>query len=104
MNNLFLKGNTVLHGPEIDLSENERYYRTLIHSLHEDLLVIDRDFRITDINNMALKTLAKTRQEILDVALRWDCDWAKGPFTMQLKQKKTSKERLSWLNAGGISL
>ena len=33
MNNLFLKGNTVLHGPEKDLAENERYYRTLIHSL-----------------------------------------------------------------------
>ena len=65
MNNPFLKGNAVLHDSEKDLSESENYYRTLIHSLHEDLMVIDRDYRITDINNMALKTLGKTRQGVI---------------------------------------
>jgi PAS domain S-box-containing protein len=54
-----------MRGSEKDLSKSERYYRTLIHSLHEDLLVIDRDYRITDINNMALKTLGKMRQEVI---------------------------------------
>jgi hypothetical protein len=77
MNNSFLQRNTVLLGSEKDLSEKERYYRTLIHSLHVDLLVIDCDFRISDINNTAFKTLAKTRQEILDIALRWDCELGK---------------------------
>jgi PAS domain S-box-containing protein len=65
MHNPFLKGNTVLRGSEKDLSESERYYRTLIHSLHEDLLVINCDHRIVDINNMALQTLGKTRQEVI---------------------------------------
>lgn len=65
MKNPFLKGNTVLSGSEKDLPKSGRYYRTLIHSLHEDLLVIDHDFRITDIINMALKTLGKTRQELI---------------------------------------
>ena len=47
------------------LAEKERYYRTLLFSLHEDILVIDRDYRITDINNTALKTLGLKRAEVV---------------------------------------
>ena len=47
------------------LQESERYYRTLIFSLHEDILVIDRDYRITDINNTALHTLGLKREEVI---------------------------------------
>ncbi len=65
MDNPFPKGKTLLNGSEKELSEIERYYRTLINSLNEDLLVIDREYRITDINNMALQTLGKTRQEVI---------------------------------------
>ncbi len=47
------------------LAQRERYYRTLIFSLHEDILVIDRNYRITDINNTVLQTLGKKRDEVL---------------------------------------
>ncbi|MEW5908747.1 MAG: PAS domain S-box protein [Thermodesulfobacteriota bacterium] len=50
---------------EDKLSENERYFRTLIYTLHEDILVIDRNYRITDINNTALQALGKTREEVI---------------------------------------
>jgi PAS domain S-box-containing protein len=47
---------------EVALRESERYYRGLIQSLHEDILVIDRDYRVTDINNSALQTLGVKRE------------------------------------------
>ena len=47
------------------LAQQEKYYRTLIYSLHEDILVIDRDYRITDINEIALQTLERTRKEVI---------------------------------------
>jgi PAS domain S-box-containing protein len=50
---------------EETLAEQERYYRTLIFSLHEDILVIDRDYVITDINNSALKTLGAKREDVI---------------------------------------
>ncbi len=48
-----------------ELTASERYYRSLIHSLHEDILVIDRDYRITDINNSALRTLGFSREKAI---------------------------------------
>lgn len=47
------------------VADQERYYRSLIHSLHEDVLVIDRDYRVTDINNMALHTLGVSREDAI---------------------------------------
>lgn len=47
------------------LAQQERYYRTLMYSLHEDILVIGSDYRITDINNTALKTLGMSREEVV---------------------------------------
>jgi PAS domain S-box-containing protein len=47
------------------LAERERYYRSLLFNLHEDILVIDRDYRITDINNTALQTLGLTHAEVV---------------------------------------
>ena len=50
---------------EESLAEQERYYRTLLFSLHDDILVIDRDYRITDINNSALHTLGSKREDVI---------------------------------------
>lgn len=36
------------------LGERERYFRSLIHSMREDILVIDRDYRICDVNRPTL--------------------------------------------------
>ena len=47
------------------LAQREYYYRTLIYSLHEDILVIDRDYRVTDVNNSAMQTLGMTREEVI---------------------------------------
>jgi two-component system, cell cycle sensor histidine kinase and response regulator CckA len=47
------------------LARKERYYRSLIFNLHEDILVIDSSYRISDINNTALATLGKTRAEVI---------------------------------------
>ena len=48
---------------ERELEEKERYYRTLLHSLHEDILVIDRDYRIMDVNNSFVQTTGHSRKE-----------------------------------------
>jgi len=47
------------------LSERESYYRSLLHSMHEDILVIDRDYNIVDANNSTLKTTGYATSEIL---------------------------------------
>ncbi len=47
------------------LKEREHYYRSLIHSLHEDIIVIDKDYRIVDINNSALKTVGLTKEQVI---------------------------------------
>ncbi|NIQ89179.1 MAG: PAS domain S-box protein, partial [Deltaproteobacteria bacterium] len=36
------------------LRESEHYFRSLLFSMHEDILVIDRDYRVTDANNTLL--------------------------------------------------
>lgn len=47
------------------LAERERYYRSLLFNLHEDILVIDRDYCIIDINNTALQTLGMKQAEVI---------------------------------------
>ncbi len=44
------------------LMEQERYFRTLLHSLHEDILVIDRDYRITDMSSTVIVTTGLARE------------------------------------------
>jgi hypothetical protein len=38
------------------LIESETYFRSLLHSMHEDIIVIDRDYNIIDANNSFLKS------------------------------------------------
>jgi len=47
------------------LSEREAYYRTLLHSMHEDILVIDKDYNIIDANNSVLKTTGFLTKDII---------------------------------------
>jgi len=49
----------------VALAESERYYRALMHSLHEDLLVIDPTYSIVDVNNSVLVTTGKTREDVV---------------------------------------
>jgi PAS domain S-box-containing protein len=47
------------------LSEKERYYRLLLANLHDDILVIDRQYRITDANKAFLDTSGRSRKEVI---------------------------------------
>lgn len=47
------------------LRESERYFRSLLNQLHEDVAVIDRDHHIMDVNRMFLVTTGYTRDEVV---------------------------------------
>lgn len=47
------------------LAEHERYYRTLIESLQDGIMVIDRDYRITDVNKASLQAQGVRSEDIL---------------------------------------
>jgi PAS domain S-box-containing protein len=47
------------------LRESERYFRSLLFSMHEDIVVIDRDYLITDVNNPFLVTVGRKNEEVI---------------------------------------
>ncbi len=47
------------------LRERERYFHSLLSNMHEDILVIDREYRITDANKAFLNTAGRKREEII---------------------------------------
>jgi PAS domain S-box-containing protein len=47
------------------IKESEHYYRSLLHSMHEDILVVDRDYMITDVNRTFLTTSGREREEVV---------------------------------------
>jgi PAS domain S-box-containing protein len=47
------------------LRESEHYFRSLLFNMHEDILVIDRDYRITDVNNTLLVTVGLEYEEVI---------------------------------------
>jgi len=46
-----------------ELEAKERYFRSLLYNMHEDILVIDSDYVVTDVNNTTLTTIGCSRQE-----------------------------------------
>ena len=47
------------------LAEKEKYYRLLLNSLHEDIMVIDREYRIVDMNNTFQSTTGQRREDVI---------------------------------------
>jgi len=47
------------------LIESESYFRSLLHSMHEDIIVIDRDYSIIDANNSFLKSSGFEAKEVI---------------------------------------
>jgi len=47
------------------LVEQERYFRSLLHNIHEDILVIDADYHIVDVNHERLITTGQRRDEVI---------------------------------------
>lgn len=50
---------------ELALEERERYYRMLLHSLHEEIVVIDDNYRIVDVNNSFINNSRHSREEVI---------------------------------------
>jgi two-component system, cell cycle sensor histidine kinase and response regulator CckA len=62
---LVFRDQTAERAAAAELAAREHYYRSMIFNLHEDILVIDRNYCITDINNTALMTLGLKREEVV---------------------------------------
>ncbi|MBN2012246.1 PAS domain S-box protein [candidate division KSB1 bacterium] len=50
---------------ETALKEREHYYRSLLFNMHEDIIVINREYKIHDLNNSAANSIGLSRDEIL---------------------------------------
>ena len=50
---------------EEELESRSTYYRALLNSLHDQVLVVDDDYRITDINRTFLQRLERSREEVI---------------------------------------
>ncbi|MDP6525329.1 MAG: response regulator [Kiritimatiellia bacterium] len=48
-----------------ELKERERYFRSLMRNMHENIVVIDKDYVITDCNNPFSRRVGKMRDEII---------------------------------------
>ena len=53
------------HARERELRAERRYHRSLLHSLHEDILVTGQDRRICDVNNTFLHTTGHRREDVV---------------------------------------
>ena len=47
------------------LQESEQYFRTLLQTLHEDIMVIDSDYLITDVNHTFLIASGFNRKDVI---------------------------------------
>ncbi len=47
------------------LKKSEHYYRSLIDNIHENIVVIDRDYLITDVNRTFLISYGRKREEVI---------------------------------------
>jgi len=50
---------------KLDLEKSERYYRSILKYMHDEVVVISRDCIITDINNSILHISGKKREDII---------------------------------------
>ncbi|MBW1980529.1 MAG: sigma 54-interacting transcriptional regulator [Deltaproteobacteria bacterium] len=50
---------------EEKLQEAKDYYQSVLFNMHEDIIIIDRDYRITDANKAFLHTTGRKRQEVV---------------------------------------
>jgi len=47
------------------IKASERYFRGLMYAMHEDIIVVDRDYRITDVNNSFVQTVGRPREDVI---------------------------------------
>lgn len=51
------------------LRKSDRYFRSLLFNMHDEILVIDKDYRITDVNKDFLSLFGRKRDEIIGYPL-----------------------------------
>ncbi|MHC1729208.1 MAG: ATP-binding protein [Syntrophobacteraceae bacterium] len=50
---------------EETIRDRERYFRSIIASMHEDIFVVNTDFRISDVNRDFLDTIRQRREDVV---------------------------------------
>ena len=50
---------------EEKIMEREHYFRSILYAMHEEIIVIDRDYCITDVNNALLQNIGKMRMDVI---------------------------------------
>lgn len=50
---------------ESTIRERERYFRSILASMHEDIFVINPDYRISDVNKAFLDTIQRKREDVV---------------------------------------
>ena len=50
---------------EIESIECKHYYRSMLSHIKDDVLIIDRDYRVTDVNKAFLITIGRRREDII---------------------------------------
>ncbi|MDA3788877.1 MAG: PAS domain S-box protein [Desulfobacula sp.] len=48
-----------------ELAQSEQYYRSIINHIHDGIMVIGEDYRITDVNKVFLVTSGHKRDEVI---------------------------------------
>lgn len=61
----FVRDITQHRESEAALVEKEKYFRTVLHNLHEDILIIGPDYRILDVNNKFVRTTGHSREDAI---------------------------------------
>ncbi len=50
---------------QLELADSRDYYRALLNNLHDEVLVVDCNYRITDVNQVLLRHLDRSREEVI---------------------------------------
>jgi len=50
---------------EEELRQSKHYFRSLLNHIHEDIMVIDQDYRITDVNKTFQVTSGRKREDVI---------------------------------------
>jgi PAS domain S-box-containing protein len=62
---LFAKDTTEASKAKEVAQERERYFRSLLDNMHEDILVIDKEYRVTDVNKSFVTSSGHKREEVI---------------------------------------
>ncbi len=71
---------------EKKLKERERYFRSILANMHEDIFVIGRDYRICDVNRRFLETIQRRRRQVIGRPCHYVLQGARRPCSLDEKR------------------